>query len=382
MKKMLRALLLISAAVFTFWSVWYVRKSGVLRAYPDTSFMTKPNEELRVMYQNLSEKEKAVYTALYEGIKDYKEYIELPYNIDGDVYDKIYQLLEKQESEFFYIDSVYYNSEKIRQAKIVYRVDRETAEKMKSELEKKRDEIKAGIGYNMEDYEKAAYIHDYLAKNCVYRVQNSDFVGTAYGCLVEGYAHCEGYAKAFDYLLKELKINDVVITGVTDDGENHAWNKFKCSDGKWYNADVTWDDTDNTCEGRHIYFMSSDEAFEKSHFADNTYSNKKLVINKNTYGGSGVNGYYKKEKNYISEFSECEKVLKKELGRFEEKGFLEVELADEDLYDKFKAKYFESEGIFDLILEYKPELVSEHGVTMEMVENKAELCIIIMIKTQ
>ena len=77
--------------------------------------MTKPNEELRVMYQNLSEKEKAVYTALYEGIKDYKEYIELPYNIDGDVYDKIYQLLEKQESEFFYIDSVYYNSEKIRQ---------------------------------------------------------------------------------------------------------------------------------------------------------------------------------------------------------------------------------------------------------------------------
>ena len=145
MKKMLRALLLISAAVFTFWSVWYVRKSGVLRAYPDTSFMTKPNEELRVMYQNLSEKEKAVYTALYEGIKDYKEYIELPYNIDGDVYDKIYQLLEKQESEFFYIDSVYYNSEKIRQAKIVYRVDRETAEKMKSELEKKRDEIKAGI---------------------------------------------------------------------------------------------------------------------------------------------------------------------------------------------------------------------------------------------
>ena len=63
---MLRALLLISAAVFTFWSVWYVRKSGVLRAYPDTSFMTKPNEELRVMYQNLSEKEKAVYTALYE----------------------------------------------------------------------------------------------------------------------------------------------------------------------------------------------------------------------------------------------------------------------------------------------------------------------------
>ena len=75
-------------------------------------------------------------------------------------------------------------------------------------------------------------------------------------------------------------------------------------------------------------------------------------------------------------------MLKKELGRFEKKGFLEVELADEELYDKFKAKYFESEGIFDLILEYKPELVSEHGVTMEMVENKAELCIIIMIKTQ
>ena len=68
MKKMLRALLLISAAVFTFWSVWYVRKSGVLRAYPDTSFMTKPNEELRVMYQNLSEKEKAVYTFSSESV--------------------------------------------------------------------------------------------------------------------------------------------------------------------------------------------------------------------------------------------------------------------------------------------------------------------------
>ena len=53
-----------------------------------------------------------------------------------------------------------------------------------------------------DDYEKALYIHDYIVNKCRYLEEsdNTEYESTAYGCLVEGVANCEGYAKAFNIM--------------------------------------------------------------------------------------------------------------------------------------------------------------------------------------
>ena len=64
---------------------------------------------------------------------------------------------------------------------------------------------------------------------------------TAYGCLVEGMAVCEGYSKAFQYLCDLSSFKDKVechsVSGVTSGP--HMWNVVAMEDGYNYLVDVT-----------------------------------------------------------------------------------------------------------------------------------------------
>lgn len=89
-------------------------------------------------------------------------------------------------------------------------------------------------------------IHDYLIANTEYDNElSSSSIYTAYGALVEKKAVCEGYAKAFKYILDELEIPCVIACGLARNSngrtESHAWNYVKI-DGNWYAVDCTWDD--------------------------------------------------------------------------------------------------------------------------------------------
>ena len=85
------------------------------------------------------------------------------------------------------------------------------------------------------DYEKALVLHDALVRGVVYD-GNAPHAHNAYGAIVEGRAVCEGYAKAYQYLLQQLGIQSFIATSKT-----HAWNLVRL-DGKYYYTDVTWDD--------------------------------------------------------------------------------------------------------------------------------------------
>lgn len=116
----------------------------------------------------------------------------------------------------------------------------------------------------MTDEEKALVLHDYLAQNCAYAyreyldgtLDQHREVFSNYGALVEGRAVCQGYAVAYDCLLRTVGINS--FTCVSRE-MNHAWNIIQI-DGQWYHVDVTWDDPVWNTEGmvRHEYFLLSD----------------------------------------------------------------------------------------------------------------------------
>lgn len=114
----------------------------------------------------------------------------------------------------------------------------------------------------MSDYDKAEYFHDYLVMNTQYNDAEADnrhsSAHSAYGCLIEGSAVCDGYAGAYKLLCNESGIPCEIVTGYgrrydeTGDDEAHAWNVV-CLDGKWYYTDVTWDDPVGVEEGYTTY---------------------------------------------------------------------------------------------------------------------------------
>lgn len=124
------------------------------------------------------------------------------------------------------------------------------AAKAKSAVNKARTVVAGLISKDMPAFDKEKLLHDYIINNASFDIKNynsgnlpeDDF--TAYGCLVNGVAVCEGYSRAMKLLSDLSGIESMVITGDTYNGEiweGHAWNLVKL-DGDWYHLDVTFDD--------------------------------------------------------------------------------------------------------------------------------------------
>ena len=129
------------------------------------------------------------------------------------------------------------------------------------------NEILAGISENMSDYEKELYLHDTLARRITYHDGTTN-CHNAYGAIVEGYATCDGYAEALQYLLHREGIQSFIAIGYgynfkRQEYAAHAWN-YVCIDGKYYQVDLTWNDKDEIlC---HEYFNFTDAEMAEYHF--------------------------------------------------------------------------------------------------------------------
>ena len=138
---------------------------------------------------------------------------------------------------------------------INYRI---TSSYNKKLLAKAKSVVKTFTGSTSSKIKK---IHNYIVKN-------TDYVKggyTAYNALIDHGAVCEGYALEFYLLCKYAGISCRVVTGTAyaSSGEgNHAWNVVK-NGSKWYNMDVTWDDTTAST----AYYMKKSSQFSK-HYAD------------------------------------------------------------------------------------------------------------------
>ena len=124
-------------------------------------------------------------------------------------------------------------------------------------------------------YEDVKMVHDYLVDNINYESSLSkENIYNIYGALVNRECVCEGYARAFKYLLDELNIPCIMVigTGTNSQGEteNHAWNYVQLN-GNWYAVDTTWDDPvvigggNASEESRYKYFLVGREIIDQDH---------------------------------------------------------------------------------------------------------------------
>lgn len=124
-------------------------------------------------------------------------------------------------------------------------------------------------------FDKVKYIHDYLVDNVEYDKNDRINNGNLYGALIEGSAVCEGYSKAFQYLLNLLDIPNILVYGdginSNNEKEYHSWNYVQMEDGKWYAVDTTWDDPIIVGNGKitdkikHEYFLKGSDSFFDKH---------------------------------------------------------------------------------------------------------------------
>jgi hypothetical protein len=138
--------------------------------------------------------------------------------------------------------------------RVRYLDDREE-KKMIAELEETADKIIAEIiKPNMSDYAKAMAVYNYVRKISAYDYAAAEaalskdyakrkgewiIATSAYGCLIEKSAICEGYAQAVNLLARKAGLKSLLDTGSGGVLTTHAWNKVKIG-SRWYAVDSTF----------------------------------------------------------------------------------------------------------------------------------------------
>lgn len=85
-----------------------------------------------------------------------------------------------------------------------------------------------------------------------------------YGGLIDGKAICAGYALILHESLKYVGLKSQYVIGFIPNSDGHAWNQVQI-DGKWYNADPTWDSQEFQFFRRYQDMLLNDEDFNKTH---------------------------------------------------------------------------------------------------------------------
>lgn len=147
-------------------------------------------------------------------------------------------------------------------------------------------------------YENIKLVHDYLVESIEYdETTSQDNIYNLYGALINKKSVCEGYAKAFKYLLDSINIPCTIVIGQATNSErnteNHAWNYVQLNDS-WYAVDCTWDDPIIIGPGilsnssKYKYFLKGENEFNKTHFPNGQFTEDGKVFE---FPSLSVNNY-------------------------------------------------------------------------------------------
>lgn len=131
-------------------------------------------------------------------------------------------------------------------------------------------------------YENIKLVHDYLMESIEYDQSISlANIYDLYGALINKKSVCEGYAKAFKYLMDSMNIPCIIVSGKATNSEgnteNHAWNYVQINN-TWYAIDCTWDDPILIGSGylsnssKYKYFLKGEDEFNKTHVPDGQFT--------------------------------------------------------------------------------------------------------------
>ncbi len=283
---------------------------------------------------------------VYSAMRDCKPSADLSdCSITSETADAIITLMVSAVPEFCSVDEAYSyvldGDENVIRLNLNYSADKQKSDEMEAKLLETAQSIVDETA-GMTDYEKTKLFHDRLVLGCSYDEHGLNCY-TAYGCLVEGRAVCEGYSKAFMLLCELADIDCLVVLGKTEgDVETlHMWNKIKLGD-EWYNVDITWDDPITNTDTEYVrydYFNICDAAVLEDH----TFTDKGLMRSP-AANGCAFN-YFAAEGLFVSERDQAETVLEDAIVRAADEGkpAAEIKLSDHELFRDVYSSFFEGD---------------------------------------
>ena len=167
--------------------------------------------------------------------------------------DRIFQSVLLDHPELFYVEGYTY-TKYTRGDKTLsydfegdYSLTKSRAQTQQEKIQNAVKDILAGISPNADDCEKAKYVYEKIILDTDYKRDSKDNQNIASVFLYHA-SVCQGYAKAYQYLLNRLGVDCTLVQGTVSSGEGHAWNLVKVN-GSFYYVDCTWGDASYSQDG-------------------------------------------------------------------------------------------------------------------------------------
>lgn len=219
-------------------------------------------------YGQLSDSERLWYLDMAHAMGTMSDKIKLSEKgieagLDEDAVDKIFQAVLNDHPELFFVEGYSY-TKYTRAEKTVaiefsgtYSLDLDTALERRLEIEKAMEEFLAAVPDAEDEYEKIKFVYEKLIWETGYNV-DAEENQNIYSVFVGHSSVCQGYSKAFQYLMNRLGIECTLVQGkVLETGEGHAWNLVK-SNGEYYYVDTTWGDISYQDAAQNLPHISYD----------------------------------------------------------------------------------------------------------------------------
>lgn len=291
-------------------------------------------------------------TLMLDAAFEYKDTLHIDGGINVDDVDSIINVMTWEHPEIFWIsgyDMSYDEYEADITLGIVDGLSTSDIKRMSDELDAEVERLANEANAYETDYEKALYVHDAIIETTDYDSENAKkddgahLWGTAYGTLIQHKSVCQGYAEAYKLVMDRLGIECGVCGGEAK-GESHAWNYIKIG-GKYYWADLTWDDPFLNDEGgnlTHVYFLFNDSLMYPNRTLDNDENRPVWVpvcdsMDMNYYN---VNGCYFDSYD-IDAINEA-------AWNTAEDGMVEFMFSSKEAYDEAYEALIEDGGVWDI----------------------------------
>ena len=338
--------------IFAIFLLWFSVFDGIDVIEEKTSVPEEPRgTETGFYYKNLEDTEKIAYELIVEKIENMPSRIRIPYLDDEGLSHVFEALLYDNPKYFFLSDNCKAETTAFGKTYFVPQYIMSAAEYVQKleELEKVREVMEIKTDRISEKSKKEQIIHDYIIDKCRYADKTGGEYSSVYGCLVNGIASCEGYAKSMKYLLDDVGIENYIVTGTTVTGEGspqgHAWNIVEI-DKKHYHVDATWDDPDeNAVENRYAYFNITDEEISLTHDVEDRFLGRCDETEHSYYVENGL---------YFTDFDKAvREALTQELVR---KANLKTDvvsfrMSDKKAVEKAKEELFQLNEIYSILLD-------------------------------
>lgn len=205
----------------------------------------EPKEGSSVAFFGLSMEEQKVYTEILTALLALDTKTTLS-SCDRSLIDKVFQCVMLDHPEIFYVDGYKYtwyrDGDTITKIEFTgnYLYTAEEIADRKEKIDAAVDEILAGLPNTQDEYLIVKYIYEALVGGTEYDSEGADNQNIC-SVFINGKSVCQGYAKAFQYLLHQIGIEAGLVKGTVKDGDSHAWNLVSVN-GNWYYVDATWGD--------------------------------------------------------------------------------------------------------------------------------------------